>query len=155
MSDHLEWRLVVTKGRTLHNPMTHNVIWANQKIKSFVYHWLCAHAMLDIMGFLAFVWAFIIISGVLSIYVNCWCMWQGRFGLWRDTSYYTFQTNGEPEKELAAKCLRLMMQGRLPPIMPTTIKVWMSVVAFNFCGNLFILSSYDFGYYHFSWIHDF
>lgn len=43
---------------------------------------------------------------------------KNKFGLRRDNSYFAFQTNGEPEKELAAKCLRLILQGRLPPQQP-------------------------------------
>ena len=43
---------------------------------------------------------------------------KSKFGLQRDSSYYTFTTNGEPEKELTAKCLRLILQGRLPPCPP-------------------------------------
>jgi len=30
--------------------ITHNVFWANQKTDSFAYHWLCTHAMFDIMS---------------------------------------------------------------------------------------------------------
>ena len=32
------------KGGNLHYTITYNVIWANQKTGSFVYHWLCALA---------------------------------------------------------------------------------------------------------------
>ena len=47
---------------------------------------------------------------------------KNKFALKRDNSYFNFQTNGEREKELAAKCLRLILQGRLPPS-PLTLKV--------------------------------
>ena len=40
----------------------HNIIWANQKTESFVFHWLHAHSMIDIMCFHTFV-----ISRVLLI----------------------------------------------------------------------------------------
>lgn len=40
---------------------------------------------------------------------------KNKFALKRDNSYFNFQTNGDREKELAAKCLRLILQGRLPP----------------------------------------
>lgn len=47
---------------------------------------------------------------------------KNKFALRRDNNYFSFQTNGEPEKELVAKCLRLILQGRLPPN-PPTLKV--------------------------------
>ena len=47
---------------------------------------------------------------------------KNKFALKRDNSYFNFQTNGDREKELAAKCLRLILQGRLPPS-PLTLKV--------------------------------
>ena len=43
---------------------------------------------------------------------------KNKFALKRDNSYFNFQTNGDREKELAAKCLRLILQGRLPPSPP-------------------------------------
>ncbi|XP_052820587.1 kinesin-like protein unc-104 isoform X2 [Mya arenaria] len=51
---------------------------------------------------------------------------KGRFYLLRDNSFYNFQTNGEPEKELAAKCLRFILQGKLPPNVPSSIKTPMT-----------------------------
>ena len=47
---------------------------------------------------------------------------KNKFALKRDNSYFNFQTNGDREKELAAKCLRLILQGRLPPS-PSGLKV--------------------------------
>ena len=47
---------------------------------------------------------------------------KNKFALKRDNSYFNFQTNGDREKELAAKCLRLILQGRLPPS-PPALKV--------------------------------
>lgn len=48
---------------------------------------------------------------------------KDKFSLLRDNSYYNFQTDGEVEKELMAKCLRLILQGRLPPV-PVSVKVF-------------------------------
>lgn len=50
---------------------------------------------------------------------------KNKFALKRDNSYFNFQTNGDREKELAAKCLRLILQGRLPPS-PLTLKTPMT-----------------------------
>lgn len=47
---------------------------------------------------------------------------KDKFSLLRDNSYYSFQTDGDPEKELMAKCVRLILQGRLPPA-PINVKV--------------------------------
>ena len=48
--------------------ITHNVIWTNQKTKSFVFRWLHTHAEFDILKcFPAFVRASDVISGILSI----------------------------------------------------------------------------------------
>ncbi|KAL4220794.1 hypothetical protein ACF0H5_019062 [Mactra antiquata] len=44
---------------------------------------------------------------------------KNKFAVRRDNSYFSFTTNGDPEKELAAKCLRLILQGRLPPNPPS------------------------------------
>jgi len=54
-----------TKVRILRNVITQNVIWADQK-----YGCLCAHNMLDLICFLAFVGASNIILSILSI-----CQW--------------------------------------------------------------------------------
>ncbi|XP_060574744.1 kinesin-like protein unc-104 isoform X4 [Ruditapes philippinarum] len=51
---------------------------------------------------------------------------KNKFAVRRDNSYFSFQTNGEPEKELAAKCLRLILQGRLPPNQPSSVKTPMT-----------------------------
>ncbi|XP_052270651.1 kinesin-like protein unc-104 isoform X2 [Dreissena polymorpha] len=51
---------------------------------------------------------------------------KGRFSVLRDDSYYNLQTNGEPEKMLAAKCLRLIMQGRMPVAQMSVIKTPMT-----------------------------
>ena len=40
-----EMTLCLTKGWNLRYVIMYNVIWANQKTKSFVYRWLHAHAM--------------------------------------------------------------------------------------------------------------
>ena len=40
-----------TKGRKLHNLITHNVLWVNQKVEFFVYCGLCALAMFDVIVF--------------------------------------------------------------------------------------------------------
>ena len=55
---------------------------------------------------------------------------KDKFSLLRDNSYYNFQTDGEVEKELMAKCLRLILQGRLPPV-PVGVKVGFIVSAFS------------------------
>jgi len=44
-----------------------NLIWANPKTQSFVYRWLHAHAMFDVMCFPAFVGALDVMSCVLLI----------------------------------------------------------------------------------------
>ena len=41
----------------LRNIITHNIVWANQNTKSFVYPWLRTLAMFDVMCFPAFVGA--------------------------------------------------------------------------------------------------
>ena len=56
-----------TKGKELRSIIRNNVIRANQKTESFVYHWLGALAMLDVTYFAKFVGASDIISSVLSI----------------------------------------------------------------------------------------
>jgi len=71
LSDHLKWSLVQQKvGNYVRVVITHNVIWANQKTKTFLYRWLCSHAMFDVMCLPAFVGASRIISRVLSICLN-------------------------------------------------------------------------------------
>jgi len=36
-----------TKGRTLHNVITHNVIWTSRNTEPIVCRWISAHAMFD------------------------------------------------------------------------------------------------------------
>jgi len=60
----------LTKGGKLLNVIMHKVIWANQKAKSFVCLWLCAHAVFNITRFLALVGASDIVSGILSIHYS-------------------------------------------------------------------------------------
>jgi len=60
-----EMTLCVTKGGNLHYVIKYNVIWANQKTESFVYHWLCPLAKFDRMCFPAFVGALDVILSVL------------------------------------------------------------------------------------------
>ena len=57
----------LTKGRNSHIVITHNVFWAIQKTESFVYHWLRAHAMVDVTCFPAFVGPSDIISSILLV----------------------------------------------------------------------------------------
>jgi len=40
-----------TKTRNLCYALAYNIIWANQKTKSFDYHWLCALAMFNVTSF--------------------------------------------------------------------------------------------------------
>ena len=42
-------------GGKLHNVIAHNIIGANQKTESFVYRWLGAHTMFDVIFFPTFV----------------------------------------------------------------------------------------------------
>jgi len=60
-----EMTFSLIKGRKLHYVVTHNVIWANQKIKSSVYRWLCAK--FNVTCFLTFIRASDVISSVLWI----------------------------------------------------------------------------------------
>jgi len=66
--------------------ITHNVIWANQKAKSFVYHWLPTHAMFDARCFAAYVRAPDIISSVVFICLfNKFChssQWTFLYFIW-------------------------------------------------------------------------
>jgi len=57
----------LTKGEKQRNFVTPNIVWANQTTESFVYHWLCALAMFDVMRFPAFVGALDVISSLLLI----------------------------------------------------------------------------------------
>jgi len=59
--DHLKWCLVQQKAG---NVKKHN-IWANQKTKSCLYRWQCAHTMFDVSCFSAFVRASDFISSIL------------------------------------------------------------------------------------------
>ena len=63
-----EMTVVSTKGGNLHNIIMYNIIWANQKTESFVYHWLCGHAMFDVTCFPAFVVATDVILSIMSIH---------------------------------------------------------------------------------------
>ena len=58
-----------TKGGTLRNFLTHNLILANQKSEYFMnmYRWLRAHTMIDVTCVPAFVGTPDILSRVLSI----------------------------------------------------------------------------------------
>ena len=46
-----------TKGGNFSNVITHNVIWANQKSEYFMYRWLHAHAMFNVMCFPRIGWS--------------------------------------------------------------------------------------------------
>jgi len=60
----------LTKGGKLRNIIMHNVIWANQKTEFYVYRWLGALAIFDVVCFPAFLGALDVISIVTS--VNVW-----------------------------------------------------------------------------------
>ena len=57
----------LTKGGTSRNILTHNIIWANQKTKSFVHLCLCTHAKFDVTAFFAFVGPSNVVSSILLI----------------------------------------------------------------------------------------
>jgi len=56
-----------TKGGILSNVITYNVVWANQKNKSFTYCLLRSHAMFDLTCFPVFVGISDVISSILLI----------------------------------------------------------------------------------------
>jgi len=63
----LEMSNAPIRGGKLCNVITHNVVWANQKTESFMYHWLCTLAMFDVNVLSAFVRASDVILRIQSI----------------------------------------------------------------------------------------
>jgi len=62
-----EMTLCQTQGGNLHNVITDNVIWANQRTELFVYRWLRALAMSEVTHFPAFVGVSDIMTSALSM----------------------------------------------------------------------------------------
>jgi len=91
LSDNLKWRYIWQNAGNLHYIITHNVIWANQKTKSFVCHWLHTIAMFDITYFPAIVGATDVISKVLLIrLLRIYCWFVGYYRIWNFLDTCTF-----------------------------------------------------------------
>jgi len=86
------WINIMSDKESLHYVITYNVIWANQKTESYVYCWLRALAMFDVMRFPTFVRASDVISSVLSIHSFSPCSYTGNMQIFTYTSYKTCQS---------------------------------------------------------------